>query len=100
MRVIREHSPLSRTAWVFGIRDHYGRLILSHDQTVVETRPTTRHKWREESVWDRLFSRPRTPAPAPVPADVVSEAMTQVRIHVALDGKTVVMRAGDWTVDS
>ena len=94
MRVIREHSLLSRTVWVFGTRDYYGQLILSLDRTVAEARPTTRHKWRPEVVWDRL--RSRTGKPAPVPNDVVREALAQVRIHVVLDGKTVVMRATEW----
>lgn len=73
-------DKLTRQVWEadLTVEHSIGRIVLNY--WGLETRPTTRHKWRAESQWYRIASRPdrlNSVSKPEIPEDVQEELREQ-----------------------
>lgn len=84
VEVVRDAEDLRRKVWTFWLDEHLRMHLDAYD---VQTRPTKRHKWRNDEAvsWRRLRHdryHARGPRPERVPAEVAAEAIGAFRSSV------------------
>lgn len=55
--IISNSTTLEREMWTFSLEINIGNPHIYFDSFVFQTRPSTRHKWINQSYWDRLDKR-------------------------------------------
>lgn len=73
-------NPLTQHVYIFDVSD----LRVYLDQFEVQTRPSTRHKFRVAGLWDRVMPRSSSIKEKPVvPLAVQEEVLNEVRAFIA-----------------
>ncbi len=82
---VRYEGKLQAQEWSFWFDDR--ATVLRLDSYVYQTRLTTRHKFRNADVWNRIQSRQNTLQKPPIPDGVLLEALQKFRDGITVSGE-------------
>lgn len=77
IEIVRNNTGLQRERWVFNLCMGT-TTVLYFDNFIFETKETPRHKWNNQSYYDRLMRRSSNIDMPAIPLDVIARVKEQI----------------------